>query len=326
MGDSDRAVHVYSKIVEINPADLVAVKMSKDAAASASMKQGGWETAQSYRDLIKNKEQAVSLEQQGRVVKDIGMIENQLGELYQQYEQQPENVELIRKIAMLNEQKYAITEVGEDLAEAVKWFAYCNELTKGSDPAIARRLSDLQLKQKDHDIKELEDWFAAGGDQHEEAPQYREHLAKLKTERAQSLIDESRRRVERNPTDLVLRYELGERLLEAGNFNDAIPELQQARRNPNVRLKAVSLLGRCFVAERHARHGGEPVRDRRRRDERDGQPQEGHPLRAGPPLRENEPAGEVHQVREGHRRGRLHLQGRGPAHRALLQRRRPVTR
>ena len=30
-------------------------------------------------------------------------------------------------------------------------------------------------------------------------------------------------------------------------FNDAIPELQQARRNPNVRLHAVSLLGRCFV-------------------------------------------------------------------------------
>ena len=53
--------------------------------------------------------------------------------------------------------------------------------------------------------------------------------------------------MERNPTDLGLRFQLGERLLDAGNFNDAIPELQRARQNPNVRLRAMSLLGRCFV-------------------------------------------------------------------------------
>ena len=61
------------------------------------------------------------------------------------------------------------------------------------------------------------------------------------------MITESRQRVERNPTDLQLRFELGERLLAAGNFAEAIPELQKARQNPNVRLRAMSLLGRCFV-------------------------------------------------------------------------------
>jgi tetratricopeptide (TPR) repeat protein len=40
---------------------------------------------------------------------------------------------------------------------------------------------------------------------------------------------------------------LGERLLEAGMFNEAIPELQRARQNPNARLRAMSMLGRCFV-------------------------------------------------------------------------------
>ena len=53
--------------------------------------------------------------------------------------------------------------------------------------------------------------------------------------------------MERNPTDLQLRFELGDLLLAAGNFNDAIPELQKARQNPNTRLRAMSLLGRCFV-------------------------------------------------------------------------------
>jgi tetratricopeptide (TPR) repeat protein len=72
-------------------------------------------------------------------------------------------------------------------------------------------------------------------------------LGEYKAERSQTLIEESKRRVERNPTDLALRFELGERLLEAGLFNEAIPELQRARQNPNARLKAMSLLGRCFV-------------------------------------------------------------------------------
>ena len=133
------------------------------------MKQGGWETAQSYRDLIRNKDEAISLEQQGRVVKDIHMIERQLGELNSQYEQQPESVDLVRKIAHLCDQKYQITETGEDLETSVTWYRYLTDLTKGADPAIARKFSDLELKRKDHDIKKLEDWFGEGGDQHEEA-------------------------------------------------------------------------------------------------------------------------------------------------------------
>ena len=40
-------------------------------------------------------------------------------------------------------------------------------------------------------------------------------------------LDEAKRRVERNPTDLVLRYELGEKLMQAGQFTEAIPELQR---------------------------------------------------------------------------------------------------
>lgn len=247
MGSSDKAVHIYNKIVEINPADLVAVKRSKDAAANATMKQGGWETASSYRDLIKNKDQAELLEQKSRVVKDIGMIENTLAELSEQYQQQPENLDLVRRIAMLYEEKQQITSALEDLQETVNWFAYANELAKGGDPAIARKLSDLALRRDDLEIKGIEDWLAQGGDQHEEADTYRARLEELKGARKASLITEARKRVERNPTDLQLRYELGERLVEAGNFEEAIPELQRARQNPNARLRAMSLLGRCFV-------------------------------------------------------------------------------
>ncbi len=60
------------------------------------------------------------------------------------------------------------------------------------------------------------------------------------------LIAEARKRVERNPTDLQLRFELGEHLRSARYFREAVPELQRARQNPNARLKAMNSLGLCY--------------------------------------------------------------------------------
>src|SRR5262249_49954682 len=64
---SDKAVEVYNRIAEIDPLDLEAAKLGKDASARASIKQGGWIEAESYRDLIKDKDIAVSLERQNRM-------------------------------------------------------------------------------------------------------------------------------------------------------------------------------------------------------------------------------------------------------------------
>ena len=247
MGESDHAVRVYTKITEINPADLVAVKRSKDASANATIKKGGWQEATSYRDLMKNQAESVSLEEKNRVFKDAETIDRQLSELSAQYEQAPDNIDTVRKIANLYEQRHQNTDQAEDLTNALQWYQYTSDLAKGSDPAVTRKLSDLTLKQKDMRIKELADWFESGGHDHPDAATYQEELETLKKERADSLISEAKKRVDRNPTDLNLRYELGERLLAAGNYNDAIPELQKARQSPNVRLKAMALLGRCFV-------------------------------------------------------------------------------
>lgn len=247
MGAADKAVAIYTKISEINPADLIAIKRGKDASASASMKSGGWEEAQSYRDLIKNKDEAKSLEQKNRVVRDLEMIQNQLAEMTPQWEADQSNVDLSKRLAKLWDEQLEQKPDEESLNGALWYYTHVNQLVNGADPSVARRITDLQLRQLDLQIKQYEDWFAAGGDQHEDAEQYREHLAQLKQQRAGSLIDDAKRRVERNPTDLQLRFELGEQLIVAGNFNEAIPELQRARQNPNTRLRAMSLLGRCFV-------------------------------------------------------------------------------
>ena len=71
-------------------------------------------------------------------------------------------------------------------------------------------------------------------------------LRKANEGRAEILIDEARKHSERKPTDLQLRFELGEHLVNAGHHREALPELQRARQNPNARLKAMNLLGKCY--------------------------------------------------------------------------------
>lgn len=240
-GLPEKAVEWYGKITEITPNDLAAVKCGKDAAAASSMQRGGWEREETtYRDLIRDKDQAVSLEQQHRVVRSTEMIDQLLAELHAKAEQEPGVVDTALKIAELYEQK-------EDFENAASWFTYAASLTGNTDLALVRKASDLNLRQFDLAIQAREEIIAANPES-DEARRYSAELDSLKAQRAEILIDEARKRVEKNPTDLQYRFELGDILVSIGKFQEAIPELQKARQNPNVRIRAMSLLGRCFTA------------------------------------------------------------------------------
>ncbi len=239
LGQSDQAVEVYNRISGIDPTDAEALRLGKDAAARASMKTGGWTQAESYRDLIKDKEQAVALEQQSRMAQTGESLEQQIEEAYARHEAEPQSVDLARRLGVLYEQKH-------DIENAIAWFQYAADLTKGTDAVLVRKVSDLQRSRADEEIAAHEKFVA---EQSPDAPDYAarsEALAKAKRERAELSIEDARKRSERNPTDLQLRFELGEKLFEAQRPREALPELQRARQNPNARLKSMNLLGRCY--------------------------------------------------------------------------------
>jgi tetratricopeptide (TPR) repeat protein len=238
---SGKAVEIYNRITGINPNDLEAAKLGKDAAARDSMKRGGWHEAESYRDLIKNKEAAVSLEQQSRMQLSGESLEQQINETYALHEAAPENVDLAKRLGLLHDQK-------DDLDGAVAWYQYAVDLTNRSDPGLVRKVMDLKMRQLERQIRQDEQFLAEHGS---DAAQFTEKMAELeaaKRQRAALLIEDARKRLERNPTDLQLHYELGEHLASAGHYRDALPELQRARQNPNARLKAMNLLGQCYRA------------------------------------------------------------------------------
>jgi len=240
LGQSEEEVEVYNRITEIDPLDAEALRLGKDASARASMTSGGWTQAASYRDLIKDKQLAVSLEQQSRMKLTNESLDQQIAETYATHQAQPENADLARRLATLHEQK-------NDLESAIAWYQYAADLTKGSDAGLVRKLSDLKIRQLDRQIAQREESLSMAGGGAELHANRSEELRNLKQQRAELLIGEARKRVERNPTDLQLRFELGEHLINAGRYREAVAELQRARQNPSARLKAMNLLGRSYA-------------------------------------------------------------------------------
>ncbi len=239
MGLSSDEVEIYNEISAIDPLNAEALRLGKDASARASMTTGGWTQAESYRDLIKDKNLAVSLEQQGRMKLTGESLDQQIAETYASHQAEPQNVDLARKLGALNEEK-------DDIESAIAWYQYAADLTSGTDAGLVRRVSDLKMKSSDKSIADLEEFVARHSP---DAPDYAERataLEEARKRRSELLIEGARKRVERNPTDLQFRFELGEVLVNAGNYREALPELQRARQNPNARLKAMNLLGRCY--------------------------------------------------------------------------------
>src|SRR3977135_2587367 len=94
LGQSDEEVEIYSRLSEIDPLDAEALRLGKDASARASMTTGGWTQAESYRDLIKDKEAAISLEQQSRMKLTGESLDQQIAETYAKHQEDPQNVDL----------------------------------------------------------------------------------------------------------------------------------------------------------------------------------------------------------------------------------------
>jgi tetratricopeptide (TPR) repeat protein len=239
LDESEHELEIYTRLSETDPTDAEAVRLGKDAAARASMKRGGWTQAESYRDLIKDKAAAISLEQQSRMALSGESLDRQIEEAFARHKGEPQNVDHARRLGGLYEHK-------QDPENAIAWYQYAVELTKGGDATLVRKVSDLQRAESDNEIAAHEQFLASCGSEASEYAERSEALVAARKKRAEWSIDEARKRSERNPTDLQLRFELGERLLEAGRPREALPELQRARQNPNARLKSMNLLGRCY--------------------------------------------------------------------------------
>ena len=231
MGNVSRAMAIYNELKRLNPHDAELDMTIKNLTASITMAEGGYNELESgqgsYRDILKNKEEAVSLEQQNRVEKAGDIARRLISEYEARLEQEPKNLKVIRDIAELYVQ----------VKEFDTALAYYNRIVAEeglNDPSLEKAISDTQLRKYDHQISQLD-------------PGAAEEIAKLQAAKQDFMIQDARRRVEKYPNDLALRFELGTILFNANKFGEAYAEFQRSQNNPHLRIRSLLFMGRSLL-------------------------------------------------------------------------------
>jgi tetratricopeptide (TPR) repeat protein len=231
------AAEVYNDIIKHHPTDGVAIKGSKDASARASMQKQKWDENADMRTLMRDQSQFEELEKSTRT----GLTSEQLLErrdkVIEKYNADPNHLGTVKELAAIYEQL-------EDWHNAETFYTWAHTLSAG-DVALATKASNMKDRAIESDLKQLEAAVAADPGNEELKAQ----LEARRTDRLAEQVTEAQRRVDQNPTDPQLRYELGSALYNVGDYSAAIPHLQQATRNPHIRTRVLLLLGRTFKAK-----------------------------------------------------------------------------
>ena len=238
IGEGTRAEQLLMDLMRTEyPNDNDLNQALKNLSARKTLDEGGYGALESgegsYRDILKNKDEAVALEQESRVQKTEDVAERLIGEYETRLAAEPKNLKLLRDLAELHTQK-------GQFDKALAYYDRIKRSDMGSDASLDLAITNCKLRQFDQKITEINPF----------APDHDEQVAALKQARADFQLAEGLKRVERFPTDMGIRYDMGVLYFQAGKINEAAAEFQKAQNNPHKRIPALNYLAQCFTRKK----------------------------------------------------------------------------
>jgi tetratricopeptide (TPR) repeat protein len=237
IGENGRAEKLLIDLLRENPHDGDLNQALKNVSARKTLDEGGYGALEdgegSYRDILKDKKEAESLEQEKKVVKTEDVTERLIGEYETRLETEPENLKLVRSLAELYTQK-------KQFDRALAFYDRIKNSAMGNDPSLDTAIANTIVRRFDHQMAELNP-FAAD---------HAELSAKIQAEKLEYQLAECRKRVEKYPTDLAIRFEMGLLYFQSGKINEAIAEFQKAQNNAHKKIAAMSYLAQCYAQKK----------------------------------------------------------------------------
>ena len=234
IGDVKRAEWVLSEPMRLLPGDADLTQALKDISARRTLAEGGYNELGkgdgSYRDILRNEQEAVELEQGQRVQKTEDNVARLMDEYEVRLRTEPDNTKLLRSLAELYTQK-------KQFDRALTYYERLKAMDQGADAALDRAIADTNVRRFEYQEEQLD----------VAAPDHAERSAQIQAEKLAYQVTECLKRVEKYPTDLAIRYEMGMLYFRTGKIGEAIQEFQKAQNNPHKRLAAMNYLAQCFA-------------------------------------------------------------------------------
>ena len=234
IGDVQRAERTLSELLRTLSGDIELAQALKNISARRTMKEGGYGALASgegsYRDILKDEKEAVSLEQEKRMQKTEDVAERLIAEYESRLQTEPDNLKLVRSLAELYTEK-------SQFDRALSFYERIKSTEMGNDPSLDRAMAETNVRRFDHEIEKLDP----------AAADYAEQAAKLNADKLAYQITECQKRVEKFSTDLAIHFEMGVLYFQAGRIGEATKEFQKAQANPHKRIAALNYLAQCFA-------------------------------------------------------------------------------
>ena len=234
VGESNRGEKILMDLLRENPQDGELSQALKNLSARKTLDEGGYGALEggkgSFRDILKNKQETVLLEQEKRVVKTEDTTARLIAEYEARLQTEPDNLKLVRSLAELYTQK-------KQFEPALALYGRIKNSEMGNDPSLETAIAITIVRRFDHQIEQLDP----------AAPDRDAQAAGIQAQKLEFQMTETQKRVEKYPTDLMIRFEMGQLYLQAGKIGEAIQEFQKAQGNPHKRLLAMNFLAQCYA-------------------------------------------------------------------------------
>lgn len=242
-GDFKKAMAMWQLVKDSNPGDVEAAHKAKDLAASETIARGGYEQV-----ISGSKESPVLAQMESKVAENASRISRESDSLIKRIEADPTEPTLYLQLAAAHRKANDIERARAALQQGLG--------PTGNHPSLQLELNELeilpfrrQLEAIETKLKAVQQSKLNDDTAEEELPDEQELLRsqqKLLKEIHTREIEITRARADRFPNDLSHRLELGTKLLRMELIDQAIAELQQARRDDKYKGKACMNLGLCF--------------------------------------------------------------------------------
>jgi tetratricopeptide (TPR) repeat protein len=229
----ESALKTMAKLEAAMPNHPEAGRTLKNWEARKSMeKRNQAGAAGDYRSQLSSDDKARKADVMSRMIRTADDAREVLKFVDEDIKTEPGKKDLWVKKAETHRRLAELASSSEEYAKAREALEKAQQIDS-FDFNLVIKLGDVMIDEHKLYIKQLE----AGGHDTAEAKQ---NLLKLE-------IDEYRKRAERQPTELSHKFNLGSRLLQLGQVEQAASEFQRTVNDPRYRLKSYKFLGFCFA-------------------------------------------------------------------------------
>ena len=226
-GNFAQAIKLWELVRKAVPSDVEAMHKAKDLAASETIQRGQYEEAVETGSSLHKVQAARAAAEQDRTRSEVTQLTARI-------DADPTAPQPYLQLALAHRRAGHFEEALDVLRRGLG--------PTGQNFDIAQDIAELELEPFRKNLALTEEKLRSAPDDGE--------LRKIKVRLLKEIntreIDLYRMKADRAPAELGHRLELGVRLLRAGQTDEAIAELQQARKDARQHGKAAMYLGFCF--------------------------------------------------------------------------------